>query len=227
MVLIPVESVRTRPSPAAAPCELCAEPLPPHHRHLLDVTARTLCCACQACALLFDRPDGRYRSVPDRRRRLPAGVLDEATWARLRIPVRMAFLYYDTAADAPVAFYPSPAGAVGAELDRAEWERIVAAHPLLADLAPDVEALLVDRTGAELPGQPGGASDRESGGEHFLVPIDDCYALVGLVRTHWQGFTGGERLWQRVAEFFADLRARATGPLNRAAAGGAPERSRP
>src|SRR5690606_36918334 len=196
MVLIPVESVRTRPSPAAAPCELCAEPLPPHHRHLLDVTARTLCCACQACALLFDRPDGRYRSVPDRRRRLPAGVLDEATWARLRIPVRMAFLYYDTAADGPVAFYPSPAGAVGAEL------------------APDMEALLVDRTGAELPGQPGGACYRESGGEHFLVPIDDCYALVGLVRTHWQGFTGGERLWQRVAEFFADLRAHATGPLN-------------
>lgn len=211
MVLIPVESVRTRPSPPESRCELCAEPLPERHRHLLDTAARTLCCACRACALLFDRADGRYRSVPERRRQLPAQMLDEATWARLRIPVQMAFFYHDTAAGRPVAFYPSPAGAVAADLAPGEWHRIVAAHPILTDLAPDVEAVLVDR----------------SGGGHFLVPIDDCYALVGLVRTHWQGFTGGERLWQRVAEFFADLRARATGPHQRGAARGVPERSRP
>src|SRR5690606_31738314 len=204
MVLIPVESVGTRPPPPVLRCELCAEALPERHRHLLDPAARTLCCACRACALLFERPGGRYRSVPQRRRRLPAEVLDGAAWARLRIPVRMAFPFYDTAAGRPVAFYPSPAGAVEADLPPVEWDRIVAGYPALAGLAPDVEAVLVDRSDS------GEGSGEDSGsGEVFLVPIDDCYALVGLVRAHWQGLTGGRRRWQRVAELFADLRAHA------------------
>jgi hypothetical protein len=61
----PVES-------AAVPerCELCGEPVQPAHRHLLDVPARQLRCACRACVLLFDRSGaggGHYRLVGDRR----------------------------------------------------------------------------------------------------------------------------------------------------------------
>ena len=64
---------------AAAPeqtlerCELCSEPIPPEHRHLLDLEKRELCCACRACTLLFDRPAAggdHYRLIPARRLRL-------------------------------------------------------------------------------------------------------------------------------------------------------------
>ena len=32
----------------------------------------------------------------------------------------------------------------------------------------------------------------------WIVPIDECYALVGLIRTHWRGFTGGAEVWQEL-----------------------------
>ena len=73
----------------------------------------------------------------------------------------------------------------------------MAANPVLAELEPDVEALLVNRArGAR---------------EHWLVPIDDCYALVGLIRTRWRGLSGGEEVWREIDAFF-------DGPATRASA---------
>ena len=49
-------------------CELCGEPLPPTHRHLLDLESRELMCACRACTVLFDRREAggsHFRLVPD------------------------------------------------------------------------------------------------------------------------------------------------------------------
>ena len=37
------------------------------------------------------------------------------------------------------------------------------------------------------------------------MPIDDCYKLVGLVRSRWRGFTGGVELWDEIKAFFIDL----------------------
>ena len=34
--------------------------------------------------------------------------------------------------------------------------------------------------------------------EHWLVPIDDCYELVGVIRTRWRGFGGGEEVWEEI-----------------------------
>jgi hypothetical protein len=187
-------------------CELCAAPVESGHRHLVDVAARTLCCACRACALLFDRPPGdgaRYRLVPDGRWNLPDFLLSDADWDALRIPVDTAFFFDDSAAGRVVAFYPSPAGAVESNLDLADWARLAGANPVLSRLTPDVEALLVHRT--------------PTGREHWLVPIDDCYGLVGLIRTHWSGLAGGPAVWREIGEFFAGLRARAKS-LPRAAA---------
>jgi hypothetical protein len=45
-----------------------------------------------------------------------------------------------------------------------------------------------------------------TGPEHFLVPVDRCYALVGLIRLHWQGFGGGADVWREVGGFFEELR---------------------
>jgi hypothetical protein len=71
------------------------------------------------------------------------------------------------------------------------WTALEEANPVLATLAPDVESLLVNRSrGAR---------------RYWLVPIDECYALVGLVRTHWRGLTGGTEVWQQMQRFYDEL----------------------
>ena len=40
-------------------------------------------------------------------------------------------------------------------------------------------------------------------------PIDECYALVGLIRGGWQGLSGGAQVWEDLERFFADLERRA------------------
>jgi Family of unknown function (DUF5947) len=189
--------------PAAECCDLCAELIPDHHRHLLDLTARQLRCACRACVVLFDRATaggGHYRLVPDRRWYLADFTLDDDTWAGLRIPVEIAFFFHDTSAGRVVAFYPSPAGAVESLLELTSWQRLTLANPVLDEMAPDVEALLVNRSG--------GARD------HWLVPIDNCYALVGLIRTHWKGLAGGVAAWDEIGTFFTGLRTAEPPPMS-------------
>ena len=43
----------------------------------------------------------------------------------------------------------------------------------------------------------------------YLVPIDRCYELVGIVRESWSGFSGGAEVWARIEGFFDDLDRRA------------------
>jgi Family of unknown function (DUF5947) len=179
-------------------CELCGEPIPPEHRHLIDVDSRALLCACRACQILFDRREAggsHYRLVPERRRHVEDFELDDATWAELRIPVEMAFFFHSTAAERVVAFYPSPMGATESLLELDAWQQLERANPVLESLEPDVEALLVNRAR--------GARD------HFVVPVDDPYRLVGLIRTEWRGLTGGQEVWQEIERFFAELTERA------------------
>jgi Family of unknown function (DUF5947) len=175
-------------------CELCSEPLPPSHRHLLDLESRELICACRACTLLFDRREAggaHFRLVPDRRLLLENFALDDVTWARLRIPVEMAFFFHHSGAGRMIAFYPSPLGPTESQLELDAWEEIVEANPVLHTLEPDVEAVLVNRArGAR---------------RYFLVPIEEPYRLVGLIRTRWRGLSGGEEVWREIESFFDDL----------------------
>jgi hypothetical protein len=41
-----------------------------------------------------------------------------------------------------------------------------------------------------------------------LVPIDECYSLVGLIRMHWRGLSGGREVWEKIDRFFENLRER-------------------
>ena len=41
-----------------------------------------------------------------------------------------------------------------------------------------------------------------------MLPIDECYKLVGLIRMHWKGLSGGSEVWQELGEFFTGLKAR-------------------
>jgi hypothetical protein len=99
-----------------------------------------------------------------------------------------------------VTLYPSPAGAVESLLPIEAWSEIVNANPILNKLEPDIEALLVNRVGHARESSPA---------EYYFAPIDDCYRLVGVIRTHWKGLSGGTEVWAEIAQFFAALKARA------------------
>lgn len=195
-------------------CELCAEPIPPEHRHLLHTESRELLCACRACALLFDREaagEERYKLIGEHRRRLEGFVLDDVLWEELRIPVDMAFFFHHSGAGRTVAYYPSPMGPTESQLDLSAWTQIQAANPVLAGMSPDVEALLVNRAG--------GARG------HWLVPLDDCYRLVALIRTTWKGLGGGSEVWGAIDDFFTRLDRQARAAPGPSAAGRSTEAS--
>jgi Family of unknown function (DUF5947) len=254
------------PIPAAAqePCELCSQPIPSDHRHLLELPGRQVRCVCYPCSVLFNRahasdPDAnplsrltaqaraldsaasgvldqrgdtvpggvlderldgpapgrvldqpvgggpprgettsaarvasgaRFRLIPQRRRYLAGFALTDAEWESLRIPVGIAFVLADG-----TAFYPGALGATQAFLDPEVWQQVKERNPVLRQMQPEVEALLVNRVG--------------DCREHYLVPIDDCYRLVGVIRTAWRGLTGGREVWSRVDEFFQGVKAHA------------------
>lgn len=178
-------------------CELCGEVIPPEHRHLLNVSSREIMCSCRACSILFYEEaasEGRYRLIPDRYLFLEDFEMGDAQWESLRIPVDMAFFFYSAPAERVVAFYPSPMGPTESLLKLGAWEELEEANPVLKGMERDVEALLVNRArGAR---------------EHFLVPMDKCYSLVGLIRMHWRGFSGGQEVWEEIRRFFEELRER-------------------
>jgi Family of unknown function (DUF5947) len=186
------------PAAEAEVCELCGLAVPAEHRHLLDLDKRDLLCACKACSLLFDGDaagGGHYKLVPNRRLALSDFELDDATWERLSIPVEMAFFFRNSRAARVMAYYPSPAGPTESLLGLEAWEEIEAANPALTGMADDTEALLVNRA--------------KGARRHWLVPIEDCYALVGLIRTRWRGFSGGAEVWDEIDRFFDELDAKA------------------
>ncbi|MYX18229.1 hypothetical protein GTY67_33300 [Streptomyces sp. SID8374] len=188
-----------RPPPPGERCELCGEPLPDEHRHLVDTTRRSLKCSCPPCHLLFTRPgagQGRFRAVPDRYLTDPGFTLDGDGWNRLQIPVGLAFFFRNSALDRFAAFYPSPAGATESELDPATWDAVIGRTRLAGLLEDDVEALLLH-------------AERGEPATCTLVPIDVCYELVGRMRLHWKGFDGGAEARADIEEFFERVAARA------------------
>jgi hypothetical protein len=176
-------------------CDLCGLELTPDHQHLIEPATRQLHCCCDACAILFSgQESARYRRVPRRIRVLSDFRMTDAQWDSLLIPIGLAFFFPSIPAGRVVAFYPSPAGAAESLLDLAGWDDLVQENPVLADLEPDVEALLVNRIGQAR--------------DYYRAPIDECYKLVGLIRTYWRGLSGGTEVWEEIDQFFASLRER-------------------
>lgn len=191
----------TAPRATLEHCDLCNEVVPSEHRHLLDLANRSLLCACRACALLFDKEgagSGKYLLIPQRVLTLPDFQMSDGEWEELMIPVNMAFLYRSASEKPVAAFYPGPAGATESMLDLTQWNTLADNNPILETMAHDVEALLINRVrGAR---------------EYYIVPIDSCYQLVGLIRISWRGLSGGEEVWKKILAFFTELRARAKTP---------------
>src|SRR5262249_50410684 len=121
--------------------------------------------------------------------------LNDLQWEGLNLPIRLAFFLHSTPADRVVALYPSPGGATEALPDPEAWRALAEDNPVLGSFEPDGEALLVNRPGPE--------------GAWYRAGVDRCYELVGLVRTHWRGLSGGAAVWEEVRRFFAALKGRA------------------
>lgn len=180
--------------PKASPevCELCAAPLTIQHDHLLELEQRSVTCACPSCAILFDgNARQRFRRIPRDVFRLREFAMDDFEWESLLIPINLAFFVYNSAANRMVALYPSPAGVVESALDLEFWNTIAKRNSVLARMEPDVEALLVNRVASKPL--------------YFRVPIDQCFKLVGIIRRHWRGLSGGAVVWTEVDRFFGQL----------------------
>jgi hypothetical protein len=178
-------------------CELCSAWLGPVHQHLLDPQKREILCACDGCAILFvGQAEAHFLRIPRRIRSLTEFKIDDLQWESLLIPINLAFFYRDGTAGRVRAMYPSPAGATESLLSLESWQEIAAQNVELQTMEPDVEALLVNRIG--------------DSAEYFVVPIDECYRLVGLIRMQWRGLSGGSGVWKEIHQFFLSLRARST-----------------
>jgi hypothetical protein len=185
--------------------ELCSAELLPVHQHLLDPKKRQIICACDGCVVLFCGQSGaHYLRIPRRIRLLADFQITDLQWESLMIPINLAFFYRDSTANRMIAMYPSPAGATESLLSLESWTEIVAQNRVLQTMEPDVEAFLVNRVG--------------TASEYFVVPIDECYRLVGLIRMHWKGLSGGADVWREISGFFASLKTRSVGSKEMASA---------
>jgi hypothetical protein len=183
-----------RKEPVVERCELCSAALPHQHFHLVEPATRRLLCACEACGILFSARglSSKYARVPRNGRVLADFQMSDAEWESLMIPINMAFFFHSTPAGKVVAIYPSPAGPTESLLSLESWQQIAEKNPRLATMEPDVEALLVNRVSPTR--------------QYFIAPMDQCYSLVGLIRRHWRGFSGGSEVWDEIDAFFAGLK---------------------
>ena len=192
----------SRPKPAApegeggAPgveerCDLCGTTVPSDHRHMLNLYERQIVCVCESCWGLRSG-DASFRPTGNRTLWLESFELPEDIWAQFRIPIGLAFFMHSSVTDCVVAMYPSPAGATESELHFETWGRLVEQNPLLRDMEPDAEGLIVNRMSE--PHQ------------FVIAPIDRCYMLVGLIKASWEGISGGAGVEQAIEGYFEELR---------------------
>jgi Fe-S cluster biogenesis protein NfuA len=176
---------------AAGGCELCSIGMSEEHRHLIHLGERRILCVCASCWALRSG-DGDYRPVGNRTVRLEEFSLTGEQWAAFGIPIGLAFFMISSVSGSVIALYPSPAGATESELDLEAWADVVAANPGF-ELEPDTEALIVNRLS-----EPAQA---------LIAPIDAAYGLVGVVKSSWEGISGGAGVTDAVSGYLAGVGA--------------------
>ncbi len=178
--------------PSTEACDVCGTPIAHDHRHLLQLSERRILCACEVC-LAEKSAEAEYRPVGHKVTWLDGLEMADEMWARLGIPIGLAFFTQNGDTGETVAFYPSPAGSTECELDLDAWSDLIEANPVLRQLEPDSEAFVVNRM-----------SDPP---QYVIVPIDRCYEMVGAVKMAWDGISGGDGVDLAIADFFERLRA--------------------
>lgn len=172
-----------------ARCELCAAPLPDPHAHLFAIEARELICTCAACSVLFPATGQQARRRVERRVvPLRDLQLNDEDWRALDVPVRLLFLCPSALHDCVYAVYPNAQGAVQAQLPLRAWHELLGAHPVLASVGYELEALVVD--------------GREGRCACSCVSIDVCHGLVGLLRSSQRSAVSA---WPELERALSDL----------------------
>ena len=184
------------PPPAAstATCELCPIGIGEDHRHLLHLVERRIVCVCETCWSMRSG-DPEFRPPGSRTLWLEDFDIADEIWSSFQIPIGLAFLMRSSVSRGVVALYPSPVGATESELELTAWDALCAANPVLDQMEPDAEALIVNRT-ADVH-------------QYAIVPVDQCYRMVGLIKSRWEGITGGRGVEEAIGEFFERVRERA------------------
>ena len=180
--------------PSTATCELCPIGIGEDHRHLLHLVERRIVCVCETCWSMRSG-DPEFRPPGVRTLWLEDFVMPHDVWTAFQIPIGLAFLMRSSVSGGVVALYPSPVGATESELELTAWDALCAANPILDQMEPDAEALIVNRT-----------TDPH---QYAIVPVDQCYTMVGLIKSRWEGISGGRGVEDAVGEFFERVRARA------------------
>jgi hypothetical protein len=180
------------PQPIEANCDLCGTSMAEDHRHLLQLDERQIVCVCESCWALRSG-DAEFRPVGSRVIWLDSLDLPDDLWARFGIPIGLAFFL--RTGGGVVAFYPSPAGATEKEIDVGVFSELEERNPRVRELDVESEVLIVDRLGERM--------------RSAIAPTDEAYRLVGLVKTHWRGISGGPELQGAVDGFFEELREKA------------------
>jgi hypothetical protein len=185
-----------RPAPVeeAEECEVCGSKISEDHRHLLDLGERRILCSCEPCIAMRSGVDN-YCPVGTRTVWLDDIDFPDELWSAFQLPIGLAFFMRSSGTNSVVALYPSPAGATESELHLESWQALVARNPILQQLEADGEAFVVNRM-ADPP-------------EHAIVPIDECYRLVGLIKANWTGISGGNAISDAVPLFFNHIRRKA------------------
>jgi hypothetical protein len=185
---------RPEPVEEQEKCEVCGSSIAVDHRHLLELGERRILCSCEPCIAMRSGLEN-YCPVGTRFVWLENVEFPNELWAAFQLPIGLAFFFRSTGVNAVVALYPSPAGATESELHLESWEKLVGLNPILENLESDSEALVVNRMG--------------EAHQHAIVPIDECYRLVGLIKSTWEGISGGSAIEKSVPKFFEYVRHKA------------------
>lgn len=171
-------------------CNFCNAELPADHRHLVDISAMRFMCTCEMC-MIVQAVRGNYKPLPQRYLNLVDFKMSDALWSDFLIPVNMAFFVLKSDQSGAVAYYPAPTGATESKLKMEPWNELEELNPTLSNLMPDLEALLMNRL--------------DTTNKYFIVPIDSCYKLIGMIRTSWKGIHGGSEVNDIINKFFVEL----------------------
>ena len=185
--------------------------------------AGKLVCSCDACAVLFSGRAGGPVPARAARRRVvcPTSACPTPSGRTCTCRSTWRSSSQSTPAGRVLAFYPSPAG-----------RRRIAADA--RGLAGPGRRESRPRASSSPTSRRSWSTGSEGERAYYRAPIDECYKLVGLIRAHWRGLSGGTEVWDEVGRFFAGLKravasrgeeSRRAGSELRGRAGRAPSRT--